>query len=160
MQNNDNQNIHEETQNSGEDDEASNKGKEPIEHVLAASPRQGAMLSSPKVAKPRTSRKMVPQTIAPNVTRALQSKGKFPKQPIVELPKRRKTEKATQSKGKEKEESSYEKERDFDIIQIQSDDSDNEARILETLLINREKQIDTLRTDLERSRNFNHLLQM
>ena len=83
----------------------------------------------------------------------------MPKKPIVELPKRRKTKKATQSKGKEKEERNHEKERDFDIIQIQSDDSDNEARILETLLINREKKIDALRADLERSRNFNHFLQ-
>ena len=74
------------------------------------------MLSSPKVAKPRTSRKRVPQTITPNVTRALRRKGKLPKQPIVELSKRRKTKKATQSKGKEKEESSHEKKRDFDII--------------------------------------------
>ena len=67
----DSQSIHEETQNSGKDDEGSNKGKEKIEHVLVSSPRQGAMLSSPKVIKPWTSRKRVPQTITPNVTRAL-----------------------------------------------------------------------------------------
>ena len=84
----------------------------------------------------------------------------MPKKPIVKFPKRRKTKRATQSKGKEKEESSHEKEKDFNIIQIQSDDSDNEARILETLLINRENQIDVLRTDLERARNFNHFLQI
>ena len=48
----DSQSIHEETQNSGKDDEGSSKGKEQIEHVLVASPRQGAMLSSPKVTKP------------------------------------------------------------------------------------------------------------
>ena len=94
------------------------------------------------------------------MTRALRSKGKLPKKPIVEFPKRRKTKRATQSKGKEKEESSHEKEREFDIIQIQSDDSDNEARILENLLINRENQIDALRTDLDRARNFNHFLQV
>ena len=58
------------------------------------------------------------------------------------------------------EESSHEKERKFDIIQIQSDDNDNEARILENLLIHRENQIDALRTDLERARNFNHFLQV
>ena len=67
----DSQGIHEETKNSGKDDEGSSKGKDQMEHVLAASPRQGAMLSSPKVTKPQTSRKRVPQTITPNVTRAL-----------------------------------------------------------------------------------------
>ena len=46
------------------------------------------------------------------------------------------------------EERSHEKERDFDIIQINSDDSDNEARILESLLINREEKIHDLRADL------------
>ena len=50
----DNQGIHEEIQDSGKNDEQSDKCKEPMEHVLAASPRQGAMLSSLKVAKPRT----------------------------------------------------------------------------------------------------------
>ena len=56
---------------------------------------------------------------------------------MVELPKRRKTKRATQSKVKEKEEGSHEQEREFDIIHIQSDDSDNEAHILENLLIHR-----------------------
>ena len=83
-----------------------------------------------------------------------EARGSCPRNPLSNYPK-----KATQSKGKEKEESNHEKKRDFDIIQIQSDDSDNEARILESLLINREKQIDALRVDLERSRNFNHFLQ-
>ena len=83
----------------------------------------------------------------------------MPKKSIVELPKRRKTKKATQIKGKEKEESNHEKEREFDIIQINNDDSDNEARILESLLIKREEQIHALREDLERSRNLNHFLQ-
>ena len=73
-----------------------------MEHVLAASPRQGAMLSSPKVTKPQTSRKRVPRVVTPNVTRALRSKGKFPRKPIVEFPKRKKTKRATQRKGKEK----------------------------------------------------------
>ena len=103
---------------------------------------------------------MVPKAVTPNVTRALRSKGKFPKKLIVEFPKMRKTKRATQSKGKEKKESSHVKEREFDIIQIQSDDSDNEAQILENLLINRENQIDALRTNIERSRNFNHFLQV
>ena len=76
-----------------------------MEHVLAASPRQGAMLSSPKVAKPRTSRKRVPRVITPNVTRALRSKGKLPKKPMVELPKRKRNKRVAQSKGKGKEES-------------------------------------------------------
>ena len=75
----DNQGIHEEGQNSGKDDDGSSKGKDQIEHVLAASPRQGAMLSSPKVTKPQTSRKKVPQIVTPNVTRALRSKGKLSK---------------------------------------------------------------------------------
>ena len=66
------------------------------------------MLSSPKVAKPQKSRKMVPRVVTPNVTRALRSKEKFPKKPMVEFPKRKKTKRATQSKGKDKEESSHE----------------------------------------------------
>ena len=89
-----------------------------MEHVLAASARQGAMLSSPKVAKPWTSKKRVPRVVTPNVTRALRSKGKLPKKPMVEFPKRKKTKRATQSKGKDNEESSHEQEREFDIIQI------------------------------------------
>ena len=131
-----------------------------MEHVLAASPRQGAMLSSLKAAKPRTTKKRVPRVVTPNVTRALRSKGKFPKKPMVELPKRKSTRGATQSKGKDKEESSHEHKTEFDIIQIQSDDSDNEARILENLLIHRESQIDAFRADLHRARNFNHFLQV
>ena len=99
------------------------------------------------------------QVVTPNVTRALRSKGKFPKKSIVELPKKRRTKKATQGKGKEKVESSHEKERDFDIIEINSDDSDNEARILEYLLLNREEQIHDLRVDLERSKNLIHFMQ-
>ena len=155
----DSQSIHEGGKNSGKDDEGSSKGKYQIEHVLATSPMHGAMLSSPKVTKPRTSRNKVSQTVTPNVTRALRSKGKLPKQSIVELPKRRKTKKVTQRKGKKKEERSHEKERDFDIIQINSDDNDNEARILEYLLINREEQIHDLRSYLDRSKNLIHFLQ-
>lgn len=79
---------------------------------------------------------------------------------MIELPKRKSTRRATQSKGKDKEERSHEQERQFDIIQIQSDDSDNEARILANLLILREIQIDALRADLHRSRNFNHFFQV
>ena len=79
---------------------------------------------------------------------------------MVELPNRRSTRKATQSKGKGKEEGSHEQESAFDIIQIQSDDSDNEAQILENLLIHREGQIDALKDDLHRERNFNQFLQI
>ena len=79
---------------------------------------------------------------------------------MVEFPKRKSTRRATQSKGKGKEESSHEQEREFNIIQIQSDDSDNEARILENLLIHRESQIDALKADLHRARNFNQFLQV
>ena len=79
---------------------------------------------------------------------------------MVEFPKRTKTKRATQSKGKDKEESNHEQEREFDIIQIQSDDSDNEAWILENLLIHRESQIDALKDDLHRARNFNQFLQI
>ena len=95
-----------------------------------------------------------------NVTRALRSKGKFPKKPMVNFPKRKSTRRAIQSKGNGKEDSSHEQEREFDIIQIQSDDSDNEAQILENLLIHRESQIDTLKADLHRARNFNQFLQI
>ena len=79
---------------------------------------------------------------------------------MVELPKRKSTRKDTKSKGKGKEEGSHEQESAFDIIQIQSDDSDNEARILENLLIHREIQIDALKDDLHRARNFNQFLQI
>ena len=48
---------------------------------------------------------------------------------------------------------------DFDIIQINSDDSENEARILESLFQNREEQIHDLRADLERSKDLIHFLQ-
>lgn len=149
----------EKEENSDNDDEGSRKVKDQIEYELATSPRQGAMLSSLKVTNPRTSRKKVAQIVTPNVTRALRSKDKLPKQSIVELPKKRRTKMATQSKGKEKEESSHEKERDFDIIHINSDDSDNEAKILESLFLNREEQIQDLRADLERSKNLIHFLQ-
>ena len=118
------------------------------------------MLSSPKVAKPQTTKKRVPRFVTPNVTRALRSKGKLPKKPMVKFPRRKSTKIATQSKGKDKEESSHEQEREFNIIQIQIDDSDNEAGILENLLIHREIQIEALRTDLDRARNFNHFLQV
>ena len=67
----DSQGIHEEIQDIGKKKGKSDKGKEPMEHVLAASPRQGAMLSSPKVAKPWTTKKRVPRVVTPNVTRAL-----------------------------------------------------------------------------------------
>ena len=89
-----------------------------MEHVLAASPRQGAMLSSPKFSKPWIAKKRVPRVVTPNVTRALRSKGKFPKNPMVKFPKRKSTRRATQSKGKGKVEGSHEQEREFDIVQI------------------------------------------
>ena len=76
------QGIHEEIQDSGKNDEQSNKGKEPIEHVLAASPRQRAMIYSPKVAKPRTSRKRVPKVVTPNVTRASVARENCPRSPL------------------------------------------------------------------------------
>ena len=79
---------------------------------------------------------------------------------MVELPKRKSTRKSTQGKGKGKEEISHEPEKEFDIIQIQSDDSNNEAHILENLLIHRESQIDALRDNLHRGRNFNQFLQV
>ena len=88
------------------------------------------MPSSPKMAKPWKEKKRVPRVVTPNVIRALRSKGKLPKKPIIDFPRRKSTRIATQSKGKGKEEGSHEQESAFDIIPIQSDDSDNEARIL------------------------------
>ena len=136
------------------------------EHVLAASPRQGAMTLPPKVVKPRNTRsakKKITPAVTSNVTRALRSRGKLPKKSIFEFPKRKRTKNSIQGKGKEKEEqqeSSHEKEREFDIIQIESDAGDDEARILEALLQNREAQIHDLETDLERSKDLIHFLQM
>ena len=74
-------------------------------HVLAASPRQGAMTLSPKVVKPKTTKstkKKTIQVVTTNFTRALQSRGKFPKKPIIEVPKRTREKKPIQSKGQEK----------------------------------------------------------
>ena len=79
---------------------------------------------------------------------------------MIDLPRRKSTRIATQSKGKGKEEGSHKQESAFKIIPIQSDDSDNEARILENLLIHREGQIDALKDDLHRARNFNQFLQI
>ena len=102
----------------------------------------------------------MPRVVTPNVTRALRSKGKFPKKPIIDLPKRKNTRKATQSKRKGKVEDGHEHGSALDAIPIPSDDSDNEARILENLLIQRERQIDALKDDLHRARNFNQFLQI
>ena len=45
------------------------------------------------------------------------------------------------------------------VIPIHSDDSDNEASILENLLIHREEKIEALEKDLHRARNFNYFLE-
>ena len=87
----------------------------------------------------------------------------MPKQHIIEVPKRTREKKPIQSKGMEKMEqweSSHEQEREFDIIHIDSDAGDDEARILESLLQNKEAQIQDLETNLERSKDLIHFLQM
>ena len=74
-------------------------------HVLVASPMQGAMTLSPKLVKPKTTKptkKKTIQAITTNVTRAIRSRGKLPKKPIVEFPKRKRAKKSIQSKGEEK----------------------------------------------------------
>ena len=74
------------------------------EHVLAASPRKGAMIHSlkePKAKNTKSARKKTTQAVTSNVTRALRSRGKLPKQSIVELPKRTISKKSIQRKGKE-----------------------------------------------------------
>ena len=71
--------------------------------------------------------------------------------------------KPTQSKGKEnmeKQESSHEKEREFDIIQVDSDAEDDQIRILNSLLKNRQAQIVDFQMDLERSKDFIHFIQL
>ena len=77
---------------------------------------------------------------------------------MIDFPRRKSTRIATQRKWKGKEEGSHEQESEFYIILIQSDDTDNEAWILENLLIHREGQIDALKDDLHRARNFNQFL--
>ena len=72
-----------------------------------------------------------------NITRALRSRGKLPKQRNVELSKKTRGKKIIKGKGKEKieqQESSHEHEKEFDIIQIESDAEDDEAKILRFLL--------------------------
>ena len=73
-----------ETSNDGSKEDSKNIEHEENSqnHVLAASPRQGAMTLSPEVVKPKTTKstkKKTFQAVTPNVTRALQSRGKFPK---------------------------------------------------------------------------------
>ena len=85
------------------------------EHVLAASPRQGAMTLPPKVVKPKntkSTKKKITPAVTSNVTRVLRSRGKLPKKSIIELLKRKRKNKSIQGKGKEKyehQESSHEK---------------------------------------------------
>ena len=70
----------------------------------------------------------------------------MPKRPIIEVPKRTRAKKSIQSKGKEKveqQESSHEHDKEFEIIQIGSDAEDDEARILRSLLQNREPKSRT-----------------
>ena len=88
-----------------------------------------------------------------NVTRALRSRGKFPKQSMVELPKKTRGKKPIKGKGKEKieeQESSHEHEREFELIQLDSDAEEDEARILRSLLQDRDAQVKDLVNDLER----------
>lgn len=83
--------------------------------MLAASPRQGAMALPPKVVKPKNTKstnKKIALAVTRNFTRALISRCKLPMKSIVEFPKRERTKKSTQRKGKEKveqQESSHEK---------------------------------------------------
>ena len=62
-------------------------------------------------------------------------------------------------KGKSKVEESEKHGGALVVIPIQSDDSDNEARLLENLLIHKEGKIETLENDLQRARNFNYFLE-
>ena len=63
-------------------------------------------------------------------------------------------------KGKSKIGESTKHGGELAIIPIQSDDSDNEARLLENLLIHKEGKIEALEQDLQRARNFNHFLEI
>ena len=87
------------------------------EHVLVASPRQGAMIHSSNMEKTKitkSAKKKTIQAMTSNVTRALRSRVKLPKQSMVKFPKRTRENKSIQSKGKEKveqPESSHEHEK-------------------------------------------------
>ena len=76
------------------------------------------------------------------------------------MPRRKSARLAFKGKGKGRIGEGHEHGSALDAISIQSDDSDNEARILENLLIHREGQIDALENDLHRERNFNQFLQI
>ena len=63
-------------------------------------------------------------------------------------------------KGKSKVGESTKHGGELAVIPIQSDDRDNEACLLENLLIHKEGKIETLEEDLQRERNFNHFLEI
>ena len=94
------------------------------------------------------------------MTRIIRSRRKSPKKPLTNLPRRKSARIAFQGKGKGKVGEGHERESALGAIQIPSDDSDNEARILENLLIQREREIDALQGELHRARNFNHFLEV
>ena len=65
-------------------------------------------------------------------------------------------------KGKQQvkeEENNHEEEREFELIHIDSDD-ENETRIVNSLLQDRNAQIKDLEVELERSKDLIHFLQM
>ena len=82
------------------------------------------------------------------------------KKPLTDLPRRKSARIAFQGKGKGKVGESQEHGGALAGIPIQSDDSDSEAWILENILIHRESEIDALKADLHRARNFNQFLQV
>jgi len=92
------------------------------------------------------------------VTKTVPKKGKLPKKTTPSLPRRKSARLAF--KGKSTVGGSAKHGGKSAVIPIPSDDSDNEARILENLLIHKEGQIEVLQEDLQRARNFNHFLEV
>ena len=92
------------------------------------------------------------------VTKTVPKKGKFPKRTTPSLPRRKSARLAF--KGKSTVGESAKHGGKSAVIPIPSDDSDNEARILENLLIHKEGKIEVLQEDLQRARNFNQFLEV
>lgn len=100
------------------------------------------MSPPPKRTQPSIARKKGPKAATPKVTKVVPSKRKLPRRSPTSMPRRKSARLAF--KGKSKVGESEKHGGALAVIPIQSDDNDNEARILENLLIHREGQIEAL----------------
>ena len=119
---------------------------------------KSVMSPPPKRTKLSTARKRGSKAATLTVTKVVPSKRKSPKRTPTSMPRRKSTR--LDFKGKSKVGESTKHGGALAVIPIQSDDSDNEARLLENLLIHKEGQIEALEEDLQRARNFIHFLEI